>query len=83
MSKLLLETEDKILLESGDFIILDIPATTPFIKRRVSFLSKAQSITLEISNNELNETFTIAQFAVTGSKEDKKTFSPLGIVSMK
>lgn len=64
----------------------DVAFTTlssgPMIKRRVSFLSKAQSITIQLSNNEVDETFTVLQFAVTGSKEDKKTFSPLGIVSI-
>jgi hypothetical protein len=57
--------------------------TSPFIKRRVSFLSKAQSLTIQISNAELSETFTIAQFALYGSKEAKHTFSPGGIVSVR
>ena len=57
--------------------------SSPFIKRRVSFLSKAQSLTVELSNSGLSETFTISQFALYGSKEEKKTFSPAGIVSVR
>jgi len=59
------------------------PESSPFIKRRVSFLSKAQSITVQLSNSGLNDVFTICQFAVTGMKETKETFSPDGIVSVK
>lgn len=56
---------------------------SPFVKRRVSFLSKAQSLTISLSNSGLDETFTIAQFALYGSKEEKNTFSPDGIVSVR
>ena len=56
---------------------------SPFIKRRVSFLSKAQSLTVQLSNDGLTDQFTIAQFAVNGFKEEKKTFSPGGIISIK
>jgi len=56
---------------------------SPFIKRRVSFLSKAQSITIQLSNDGLTDQFTIAQFALNGFKQEKKTFSPGGIVSIK
>jgi len=59
------------------------PVASPFIKRRVSFLSKAQSITIQLSNTGLSETFTIAQFALNGFKETKNMFTPSGIVTVK
>ena len=59
------------------------PASSPFLKRRISFLSKAQSITIQLSNSGLNETFTIAQFALNGFKQEKKTFDPAAIISIK
>lgn len=59
------------------------PASAPFIKRRVSFLSKAQSITIQLSNEGLSETFTISQFALYGMKQDKNMFNPDGIISIK
>lgn len=57
--------------------------SSPFIKRRISLLSKAQSLTIALSNSGLEETFTIAQFAITGFKQEKNTFSPGGIVSIR
>ena len=56
---------------------------SPFVKRRVSFLTKAQSLTIKLLNNELEGEFTIAQFALYGSKQPKKEFAPSGIVSIK
>lgn len=56
---------------------------SPFIKKRISFLSKAQSITVKLLNNGLTDEFTIAQFAIYGFKEPKNQFSPSGIVSIK
>ena len=58
-------------------------AVSPFIKKRVSFLSKAQSLTVKLGNSDLNDTFTVAQFAIYGMKQEKETFSPGGIVSVK
>lgn len=57
--------------------------SSPFIKRRISFLSKAQSLTISLSNSGLSETFTIAQFALMGMKQEKNTFAPQGIVSIR
>lgn len=57
--------------------------SSPFIKKRVSFLSKAQSLTVKLLNNGLTDEFTIAQFAIYGFKEPKNQFSPSGIVSIK
>ncbi len=57
--------------------------SSPFLKRRISFLSKAQSLTIALSNSGLSETFTIAQFALMGMKQEKKTFDPAAIVSIR
>jgi len=59
------------------------PESSPFLKRRISFLSKAQSLTIQLSNAELNGAFTISQFALNGFKQEKKTFDPAAIVSIK
>ena len=56
---------------------------SPFIKRRVSFLSKAQSLTIKISNIGLTDQFTISQFALYGMKQPKNQFTPSSIISIK
>lgn len=66
----------------GSDIAFTTLASGPMVKRRISFLSKAQSLTIQLSNNAVDETFTVLQFAVTGDKQEKKTFAPAGIVSI-
>lgn len=86
-----LTTEDELgslgETDFGESLVADSygenPESAPFIKRRVSFLSKAQSLTIKLANDGLSETFTIAEFALMGMKEEKKTFAPSGIVSIK
>jgi hypothetical protein len=56
--------------------------TVPFLKKRVSFLSKGQAIIIGLSNNRLNETFTICEFTLTGFDQPKKLFAPSKIISM-
>jgi len=56
--------------------------SSPFIKKRVSFLSKAQSVTIGLSNARVDETFTIAEYALSGSKEPRNQFNPNAIVSV-
>jgi len=58
-------------------------AVSPFIKRRLSFLSKAQTLTMKLENDELEGQFTIAQFAVYGSKTTKEMSAPSSIISTK
>lgn len=60
----------------------DVQLTSPFLKRRISFLSKAQALTIELSNNKADETFTIAQFALTGHKNPRKQFASKDIISI-
>lgn len=54
----------------------------PFQKRRVSFLSKHQAITIGLSNSNIGESFTLAQFALSGHRRPRKMFKPSQIVSM-
>jgi hypothetical protein len=60
----------------------EVFGNSPFIKKRVSFLAKAQSIVVELSNDKTTETFTIAQYALTGHKNPRKQFAPKNIISV-
>lgn len=60
----------------------EVFGNSPFIKKRVSFLAKAQSIVMEISNDKASETFTLAQFALTGTKNPRKQFATKNIISV-
>jgi hypothetical protein len=55
----------------------------PFEKKRISFLMKAQTITLGLGNNALSETFTVVQYAMTGRKQSRRMFKPSGIISVR
>jgi len=56
--------------------------SSPFLKKRVSFLSKSQTLTIGLSNAEVDQTFTVAQYALNGTKEPRKMFNPSAIVSV-
>lgn len=60
----------------------DVIEYSPFIKKRISFLSKNQALIVGLANNELDQTFTIAQFALLGSEEPEKMFSSSRIISV-
>jgi hypothetical protein len=55
---------------------------SPFQKKRVSFLVKNQAIIIGLSNGNIGETFSIAQFLLTGHKRTPKMFAPNKIQSM-
>jgi len=55
---------------------------SPFQKRRLSILAKSQSVVIGLSNNNTGETFTLAQFALSGDKRPRKMFKPSKIVSV-
>lgn len=57
-------------------------SSSPFIKKRVSMLIKAQSLTIGLSNANANETFTISQYALFGMKEPRNEFKPSSIISV-
>lgn len=54
----------------------------PYLKNRISFLSKAQTLTIGLSNSSIDETFTVCEYALFGTKEPRKMFKPSGIVSV-
>lgn len=54
----------------------------PFINKKVSFLAKNQAILIGLSNNRLNETFTVCQFVVKGIESPPRTFNPNKIISV-
>jgi hypothetical protein len=82
------ENEENSIAEVpvGEMLIADsfgeVRLTSPFLKSRISFLRKAQGITIQLSNNKADETFTIAQFALTGHKNPRKQFASNKIISM-
>lgn len=55
---------------------------SPFQKKRVSFLIKNQAVIIGLKNASLNETFSIAQFLLTGHKRPKKMTSPSKVQSL-
>lgn len=57
-------------------------SSAPFLKNRISFLSKAQTLTVGLSNTNVDETFTICEYALMGYKQPRKMFKPSGIVSV-
>jgi hypothetical protein len=60
----------------------DTLLASPFTKKRISFLSKAQALTVGVSNSSIDETFTVAQYALWGTKEPRRLFKPSGIISI-
>lgn len=86
-----LGTEDELAtigeVDYGENLVADgfgqSPESAPFIKKRISFLAKAQSITVSLATSGLNEEFTVAQFAVYGMKQEKETSAPSSIVSIR
>jgi hypothetical protein len=83
-----LENEEGTLGETpfGQVLIADSYGETiesaPFLKNRISFLIKAQTLTIGLSNSSLEETFTVSQYALSGFKEPRKLFRPKSIISM-
>lgn len=49
--------------------------TSPFLRRKISTLIKAQAITIGLSNNSTTDQFTIAQMAISGFQEPSRYFN--------
>ena len=77
------EREDNLTEKTNTFSVGDTGGAnpSPFQKRRISFLIKNQALVITLSNSVINETFSIAQFVLTGHKKAKKMFSPSKIIS--
>lgn len=56
--------------------------STPFLRSKLSLLSKAQSITLGLSNSGIGDQFTIAAYAISGWKESNRYFDKLQITNL-
>jgi hypothetical protein len=56
--------------------------SSPFLKNRISMLVKAQTITIGLTNAYADQTFTVAQFTLSGFKEARKLFKPANIISV-
>lgn len=70
----------------GDLLLGGGQGTTieysPFVKKRVSFLSKNQALLVGLSNANADETFTISQYSLIGKEQPKRHFSAQKIISM-
>lgn len=60
----------------------DETSYSPFIKKKVSFLSKNQAFVIGLSNSNIDETFTVAEFALSGKENPKRTYSGQQVISM-
>jgi hypothetical protein len=73
-------------VDFGELLIADSygedVVSTPFLRSKLSFLSKAQSITFGLSNNELLGRFTIAQYSVSGFKDPVRYFDKTQITNL-
>lgn len=78
------EREDITTERQKTFSVGNIGSGTvsPFQKKRVSFLIKNQAVIIGLSNGNISETFSIAQFLLTGHKKPQKNFSPSKIQSL-
>ena len=77
------EANDLSSSREKTFIVGNVTGnTSPFVKKRISMLSKNQAIRIGLSNNKLNEAFTISQFALTGFKEPRKLYKLSKIISI-
>lgn len=56
--------------------------TSGFINRRLSFLSKSQSIALKVGNSTANETFSLAQFILEGAIQPRRQYAGSRIVTL-
>lgn len=57
-------------------------SSTPFLRRKISFLSKSQSITIGLYNSSANDQFTIAAYGLSGFMEVTRLFDKSKITSM-
>ena len=71
---------------TGQYLIADSfgeeVASTPFLRSKLSFLSKAQSITFGVANDELLGRFTIAEYGVSGFQEPVRYFDKSQITNL-
>ncbi len=56
--------------------------TSPYSKKKISFLYKSQGIIIGLSNNRIDQTFTIARMELLGMDQPSKYFSSRNISTM-
>jgi hypothetical protein len=82
------ETEEDTLGETGigELLIADAFGETvqeiEYLKRKFSFLDKAQSIKVKFSNNTIDEKFVLSKLGIYFKARDKKYISPNLIVNI-
>ena len=78
------EREDNTTEKTKTFSVGNLATGTvsPFQKKRISFLCKDQAIIIGLSNANLGETFSIAQFLLLGDKKPRRNISPAKIISV-
>jgi hypothetical protein len=82
------EGEENALGEitTGQYLVADSfgeeVSSTPFLRSKLSMLSKAQSLTFGVSNSSATDRFTIAQYAVSGFKESTRYFDKTQITNL-
>lgn len=83
------EGQDNALgeVDAGEELIADAfgedVSAADFIGRRVSFLSKSQSLALMLSNSTANETFSIAQYILEGYLQPRRQYANAKIITLK
>lgn len=73
-------------VDFGEYLIADSfgeeVSETPFLRKKLSMLIKAQSITLGLSNSSATETFTIAAYGFSGYEEPTLYFDKSQITNL-
>jgi hypothetical protein len=68
---------------SKQFLVSNVSGETlPFINKKISMLTKNYGMRVGLSNNRLDETFTVCQFVISGTEQMKKTFASSKIISV-
>ena len=83
-----MENEENSLgeIDAGEQLVADAfgesVGVTPFLNRRLSFLSKSQGVALKVGNNTLNETFSLAQFILEGYLQPRRQYAQGKIITL-
>lgn len=77
------EANEDVSNSSKQFLVNNTSGEVlPFINKKVSMLTKNYGMRIGLSNNRLDETFTVCQFVISGKEQLKKTFSSSKIISV-
>lgn len=77
------EKSDAVTTKSTVFLVGGTSGdVSPFVKKKLSFLSKNQAILIGLSNANVNDTFTITKYQLSGMEQSKRMFKPSQIISV-